>query len=491
MSSEKVLITLSARAIWGMTEDIPVLVMPVLVIVIAFAVLLGFLLIIPFLSGIADALSEKAKRTKAEKAVLPAPPTSKLFWTAIIAVLLIGSIGSFAVGWNLRPQPSGRPVLTGEIPIGAILALTGDLGSYGTRERVAIEIAQDDINAYLKAVGANFTIRVLAEDTETKPDVCLTKVQSLAARGVKAMIGPLSSGEIRNIKGYIDTNHIVIVSQSSTATDLSIPGDYVFRLVTDDNPQGRVLAKAFWEKGIKAAFLMYRGDTYGDGLARVFNQTFTSLGGTVIDSVRYNYEATTFSVELNALNPKVQQAIQQYGADKVAIELISFEEGAQILLQAVDYPALLSVTWFGCDGGAMSSRIASQAGVQAAQVKLLSTIFSSAHSAKWASLRDRMIARMSEEPDEYSYIAYDCTWVLALSILSANNYDGAAIKAALPSVANNYFGTSGWTQLNAAGDRAGGDYAIYAVVQKGAGYDWERAATYFFASDSISWNPGF
>ena len=221
-----------------MIEDLPVLVIPVLVIVIAFVILLGFLLIIPFLSGIADALSEKAKRAKAEKAVLPAPPTSKLFWTAIIAVLLIGS---FAGGWYLRPQPSGRPVLTGEIPIGATLALTGDLASYGTRERVAIGMAQDDINAYLKAAGANFTIKVLVEDTETKPDVCLTKLQSLAARGVKAVIGPLSSGEIRNIKGYCDTNHIVIVSMSSTATDLSIPGDYVFRLVTDDNPQGRVL----------------------------------------------------------------------------------------------------------------------------------------------------------------------------------------------------------------------------------------------------------
>jgi len=475
MSSEMGLITLSARATWITNEDIAILFSPVLIVVTALAVLLGFLLIIRLLS-------------REEKAVLPALLTSRLFWGAVVAVLLVGS---FAGGWYMKPQPAVHQVLNGEIQVGAILALTGDLGTYGARERIAIMFAQEDINAYLRAVGANFTIRVLVEDTETDPAVCLTKLQSLAARGVKAVIGPLSSGEIRNIKGYCDTNHIVIVSQSSTATDLSIAGDYVFRLVTDDNPQGRVLGKAFWEKGIKAAFLMYRGDTYGDGLALVFSQTFTSLGGVVIDSVRYNYAATTFSVELNALNPKVQQAIQQYGADHVAIELISFEEGAQILLQAVDYPALLSIRWFGCDGGAMSSRIASQAGAQAAQVGLYSTIFSSAHSAKWASLRARMLANMSEEPDEYSYIAYDCTWVIALSILGANNYDGAAIKAAMPSVANSFFGASGWTQLNDAGDRAGGDYAIYAVVQTGATYDWARAATYFFASDSISWNPGF
>ena len=488
MSPEMGLITLSARTSWTLGEDIPVLFIPALLIIAALVVLAGFLLVIPFLFRVADSLSGGGKPAGEGKAALPAPLTSKLLWGAIIVVLLVGS---FAGGWYMKPQPAGRQVLNGEIPIGAILALTGDLGTYGTRERIAILFAQSDINAYLRAVGANFTIKVLVEDTETKPDVCLTKLQSLAARGVKAVVGPLSSGEIRNIKGYCDTNHIVVVSQSSTATDLSIGGDFVFRLVTDDNPQGRVLGKAFWEKGIKAAFLMYRGDTYGDGLARVFSQAFTSLGGTVIDSVRYNYEATTFSAELNALNPKVQQAIQQYGADHVAIELISFEEAAQILLEAKDYPALLSVVWFGCDGGAMSSRIASQAGAQAAQVKLLSTIFSSAHSAKWAELRDRMIANMSEEPDEYSYIAYDCTWVLALSILSANAYDGAAIAVALPYVANNYFGASGWTQLNAAGDRAGGDYAIYAVVQTSAGYDWVRAGTYFFASDSISWNPGF
>jgi len=422
------------------------------------------------------------------KGLITLSSTSKLTWATVIAVLLIAS---FAAGWYLSPKPTGRSVLTGEISVGAILALTGDLATYGTREKAAIEIAQADINAYLQAAGANFTIKVLVEDTETKPEVCLTKLQSLAARGVKAVVGPLSSGEIRNIKGYADTNHIVIVSQSSTATDLSIPGDFVFRLVTDDNPQGRVLGKAFWEKGIKAAFLVYRADTYGDGLAAVFNRTFTSLGGRVLDWVRYNYEATDFSVELSALNTKVQQAIQQYGADKVAIELISFEEAAQILLQAKDYPALLSVKWFACDGTAMSSRIASQAGAQAAQVGLFSTIFACTHTAKWASVRERVIASIGEEPDEYAYIAYDCLWVIALSILASNNYDGQAIKAALPSVANAYFGASGWTQLNAAGDRAGGDYAIYAVVSTGAGYDWERAATYSFASDSTAWNPGF
>jgi branched-chain amino acid transport system substrate-binding protein len=411
--------------------------------------------------------------------------TTKLVLAAVFIVLLVGS---FALGWYMAPRPTGRSVLTGEIPIGAILALTGDLGTYGMRERAAVELAVDDVNAYLQAVGASFTIKLLVEDTETKPDVALTKLQSLAARGVKAVVGPLSSAEIRNIKGYADSNHIVIVSQSSTATDLSIPGDFVFRLVTDDNPQGRVLAKLMFEKGIRHIFLFYRGDTYGDGLAAVINQTFTSLGGEVLDHIRYNPDATSFSAELAALNTRVAQAVQQYGADKVAIEIVSFEEAAQVLLQAKDYPTLLSVKWFACDGTAMSSRISSQAGSQAAAVGLYSTIFTMGHGDKWASLRERIIAKIGEEPDEYAYVAYDCLWAIALSILATNAYDGQAIKNALPSVANSYFGASGWTQLNAAGDRAGGDYAVYVVVPSGTGFDWARAATYNFASDSITWH---
>jgi len=411
--------------------------------------------------------------------------TTKLVLAVVFIVLLVGS---YTLGWYTAPKPTGQLTLTGTIPIGAILALTGDLGTYGMRERAAIELAVDDVNAYLYAIGANLMISLLVEDTETKPDVALTKLQSLAARGVKAVVGPLSSAEIRNIKGYADSNNIIIVSQSSTATDLSIPGDFVFRLVTDDNPQGKVLGRLAFDSGVRHLFFMYRGDTYGDGLVAVVNQTFVSLGGEVLDSVRYNPDATSFSAELAALNTKVTQAVQQFGADKVAIEIVSFEEAAQILLQAVDYPTLLSVKWFACDGTAMSSRISAQAGAQAATVGLYSTIFTMAHGDKWSSLRTRIINKIGEEPDEYAYVAYDCMWVLALSIAAANTYDGQAIKNALPSVASTYFGASGWTQLNANGDRAGGDYAVYTVVPSGTGFDWARAATYNYASDTITWN---
>jgi len=410
--------------------------------------------------------------------------TTKLVLAAFFIIVLVGS---YALGWYMAPKPTGRSVLTGEIPIGALLCLTGDLATYGMREKVAVELAVDDFNEYLAAVGANFTLKLLVEDTETKPDVALTKLQSLAARGVKAIVGPLSSGELKNIKGYADSNNIVVVSQSSTSEELSIPDDFVFRLVTSDNPQGRGLAKLMFDKGIRHVIMMYRGDTYGVGLADVIADTFTSYGGSIIDRIMYNPDATSFSAELASLNTKVAQAVQQFGADKVAIELVSFEEAAQVLLQANDYPTLLGVEWFACDGTAQSSRIAEQAGAQAAAVGLYSTIFAMKFTDKWANLRERIIAEIGEEPDTYAYIAYDCLWIIGLSILGTNVYSGQAIKDALPSVADSYFGASGWTQLNAAGDRAPEEYDVFVVVPKGTGFDWEKAATYNYASNSVTW----
>ncbi|MCS7117885.1 MAG: ABC transporter substrate-binding protein, partial [Thaumarchaeota archaeon] len=60
--------------------------------------------------------------------------------------------------------------LRGEIQIGALLPLTGDLASYGENSRAALELAEREVNDYLRSIGAGFTIRVVVEDTETKPE---------------------------------------------------------------------------------------------------------------------------------------------------------------------------------------------------------------------------------------------------------------------------------------------------------------------------------
>jgi branched-chain amino acid transport system substrate-binding protein len=382
---------------------------------------------------------------------------------------------------------AGGARLTGEIPIGALMSLSGDLASFGKRESTALKIAEKEINEWLRQSGQAWTFRIIEEDTATQPALALQKLQSLAARGVKLVIGPLSSGELRNIKGYADSNRILVVSQSSTAPALAVPDDYVFRLVPDDNFQGKALSKLISSAGVSHVVVIYRGDAWGDGLQEAFAREYGKLGGEVVP-IRYNPDAKDFSAELSTANAKIGEWVKSYGASKVAVLDISFDEAALILLQAKDYANLLATRWYGTDGTAQNSRVISDAGDVAEKVKLYSPIFAATSSPKYEKLRSQVKAAIGEDPEIYSYTIYDIAWTLAIAIATTGVYDATAIKQVYPTICANYFGASGWTLLNEAGDRAGGDYDIWAVVKTPQGtYDWVKAAVYNFASDSVTW----
>jgi len=54
----------------------------------------------------------------------------------------------------------------------------------------------------------------------------------------------------------------------------------------------------------------------------------------------------------------------------------------------------------------------------------------------------------------------------------------AALKAAFVSAANNFYGVSGWTALNDAGDRRFGDFDFFALSQSGTTSSWILRAQY-------------
>jgi len=137
------------------------------------------------------------------------------------------------------------------------MSLTGDLASFGENEMAAAEFAAAEVNALLEDLDAGWTLKLVAEDTQTDPDIALEKLESLAARGIKLIIGPLSSGEVRAIKGFADSNKILVTSQSSTAPDLAIADDYIFRFCpTDKLGQGPALARLIYDEG----YTRYSGD---------------------------------------------------------------------------------------------------------------------------------------------------------------------------------------------------------------------------------------
>ena len=115
-------------------------------------------------------------------------------------------------------------MLTGTITIGGLFPLTGDASSIGTDTREAALLAVEDFNAYLSEQGAQWQLAMTAEDTATNPVIALEKFQTLSAQGVTAVVGPFGSAQVQNIKGYSDTNDLLVMSYGSTSPALAIPG---------------------------------------------------------------------------------------------------------------------------------------------------------------------------------------------------------------------------------------------------------------------------
>ncbi|RLE87170.1 MAG: ABC transporter substrate-binding protein, partial [Thermoprotei archaeon] len=167
----------------------------------------------------------------------------------IIAVVIIAFIIGLAAGLGggyiaFSPKQGGAvKKLPEEIPIGGLFGLTGDLSEFSKRHQAAAQMAIEDVNAYVKALGYNVKFVLIPEDTQGTQEGALAKIQALAAKGVKVVVGPLSSAEVKAVKSFADSEGIVVISHSSTSPALAIPGDYIFRFVPTDEFQGRALAR--------------------------------------------------------------------------------------------------------------------------------------------------------------------------------------------------------------------------------------------------------
>src|SRR5208282_4864682 len=313
--------------------------------------------------------------------------------------------------------------------------LTGDLSAYGQRSKNSETMAISDINAWLSTTGSNVQFAITIEDTATDPATCLSKLQTLAAQGIQVYVGPMTSAEVRNVLSYANTNHLVLISQASTAEDLGIPNDYLFRFVPTDFAQSAAVARTVWQYGIKDAIVLARHDTWGDGLSGAFETKYQALGGTIVDTVQYTPISSgtyDFSAQLTTMTSDYNAAVAKYGASSVGVVAVSFDELSVVYQQLSSYPALTKAVWFGTDGTAQSSTVASTAGSTAAAVKSLSTIYAPTRGAKYAAFTAAYAAKYGGQPDAYSYSAYDATWVAALTILAVGKNDGVAVQAALP-----------------------------------------------------------
>lgn len=395
-----------------------------------------------------------------------------------------------------QPPPVAAPGLRGEVKIGALLPLTGVLSSYGENDKVALEFAEKEINEWLKARGEEWYIKLYIEDSATDPKTALDKLMTLHGKGIKFVIGPMSSAEIRELKSYADTNEILVISQSSTSPALAIEGDWIFRFVTTDLIQGPAAARVAYDQGIRYLVQVWRGDTWGDGLARSTREAFNSIlkktgeKGDVIEGVRYDPAAKEFSAEAAKLASLVDDLVRKYGKDKVGVNAIGFEEMIAFITAAKAYPILAEVRWIGSDGTAGVSGLVKEAELAefCMKTRFLNPIITPGLSPHTEKVKNAVREKLGRDPEPYAYNAYDALWTIVLALDLVDRYDSKAVRAILPEAVKRFMGASGFFELDKAGDRAFADYELWIPWRVGDKYDWQIAGVWRASTDSIEWS---
>lgn len=411
-----------------------------------------------------------------------------------------GAVFVFIVLFAGCVQPEKKGEI--EIPIGVLVDLSGPLTTYGEDIKTTVTIASEDINKNFEKQEKPYRVRLYVEDTKVDPKIALDKVMALHSKGVKLVVGPMGSGEVKNILEYARSNKIMVASPSSTAETkyigVTMPEEkrYVFRFVATDSFQTKAIAKLAREQGIKAVVITHIGNAWGKGLEEFGREEFRKQGIEVKSSVEYSDPPPAdFTPYIATLEGTVNVLLKNYTKDRIAVVTFSYEEVATMLAQTKDSSVLLNVTWIGCDGTAKSTKVVTDVPGKANRVKLYSTVSETRGKKEFDALNSTYFQRRGSEPKSYGLNAYDAAWVFALAFAQVydnqGRYDENAMADAVPRVAEDY-GTgrygivpvSGEVKLNEYNDRIGSEYRIYDVFEG----SWKELGVWKFATNEITWS---
>jgi len=350
-------------------------------------------------------------------------------WGPALALALVSTLASCGGG--------GEGGDTDEILIGEYGSLTGTTATFGISTRNGIDMAIDSINRAGGVLGR--PVRVIVEDDQGRPEEAQTVVTKLITSDrVVAVLGEVASSRTLAAAPVAQANQIPMITPSSTNPEVTMVGDYIFRVCFIDPFQGLVMAKfaANTLKITNVAVLTDVKNDYSVGLAEVFIEEFQKLGGTIVANASYSEGDTDFSSQLTSIRPKNPQAIFVPGY---------YTEVGLIARQAKSLG--LNVPLLGGDGWDSPSLI--EIGGEA----LNGSYFSNHYSVEDPSPAIQKFvtdyrARFGETPDALAGLGYDAAMLLFDAIERAGSTDGPAIRDALAATVN-WPGMTGTITLDA------------------------------------------
>ena len=189
---------------------------------------------------------------------------------------------------SIPEAATNRPTSTGELVVGTILPVTGDLAFLGPAEIGGSNLAVEDINAAGGVFGTDVVI-LQGDSGDLTTDTASLEVDRLLAEGADAIIGAASSAVSLTVIDRITGAGVIQFSPANFSPDFTTYDDngLYFRTAPSDLLQGRVLANQVLEEGNATASVIFRQESYGTDLADAFMENFEAAGGIIDEFLAY------------------------------------------------------------------------------------------------------------------------------------------------------------------------------------------------------------
>lgn len=366
------------------------------------------------------------------------------------------------------------------LTIGVDAPLSGENSTTGLGIQYGAQIAVDDANKNNWVPGVKFKLKAL--DDKAQPATGQSNATSLTGdKTVVGAVGPLNSGVAQTMQQVFASANMVQISPANTnpeltqgknwQTDKKRPYKTYFRTATTDELQGS-FAAGYAYNGLKKkkAFVVDDKQTYGAGLAKIFNEQFKKLGGQVVATDHVN----TGDKDFGSLVTKIKNSgadLLYYGGQ--------YDESALITKQLKD--AGVKIPLFGGDGMFASTYI--EAAGKASEGDLATAIGVPADTLPAAKQFIQTYKDKGYKGDygAYGAYAYDATTAIIKAVKAAADANGGKVPTDINDLRSkvvdgvqksDFEGLTGKISFDQYGDTTNKQLTVY-QVEKGAWKDVE------------------
>lgn len=202
--------------------------------------------------------------------------------------------------------------------------LTGDNSQYGQTYKSTIEIYVEKRNAEGGINGHEVIVEYF--DDKNDPKESLNIANLLADRDdIIGVVGSQTSTATMTACPVFQEAGIPMITPQAGQVDVTLTGEYIFRMCTLAPFEGNLIAERMIEDGCKNVAVIYANDDYGVNIYDSWSAVINELGGNIV-------AAETFvSGQTKDFTPLLS-SIKAAGADSIYIEP-GYSDAAMILTQ--------------------------------------------------------------------------------------------------------------------------------------------------------------